>query len=173
MAKELKYPEWTPVMWDGNRALAEDGTIYDCWRKSFRHGHVSVYRSKTYENHISITYSFGPNSDYSMSGGVAGTDVEAAKKFVDVYVGEGYHFRSRMGVNSYTIWDSLNSATDLGSIDGILYQTYERQSGKIILESYRKSTAYHAAHKSVWEGEGEDRKINHHFYGVRIIMPTT
>jgi len=54
-----KYENWTLIDWDGNPALG-----LKCWRKSFRHGHVSV----GVDQFDSIVYSYGPNSDYSCSG---------------------------------------------------------------------------------------------------------
>jgi hypothetical protein len=53
-----RYPEWTLIDWDGNRALK-----LKCWRKSFGRGHVSVGVG-TFDL---IVYSHGANSDYSLS----------------------------------------------------------------------------------------------------------
>lgn len=55
---KTKYLNWTQIQWDGNPDLN-----YSCWRKSFRNGHVSVGIG---EFNL-IVYSFGANSDYSMS----------------------------------------------------------------------------------------------------------
>ena len=57
--KKPKYKNWTLIDWDGNHALG-----YKCWRKSFRHGHISVGVGEF----ISIVHSFGANSDDSFSG---------------------------------------------------------------------------------------------------------
>lgn len=54
----MKYEQWTRIPWDGNTELG-----YECYRKSFGHGHVSVgIGDFTY-----IVYSYGPNSDSSLS----------------------------------------------------------------------------------------------------------
>lgn len=50
---------WVIVDWDGNKALG-----YKCWRKKFGHGHVSVGIGEF----DSIVYSYGANSEDSMSG---------------------------------------------------------------------------------------------------------
>jgi len=52
------YKNWTLIDWDGNKDLK-----YKCYRKSFRNGYVSVGVG----DFTSIVYSFGANSDYSMS----------------------------------------------------------------------------------------------------------
>jgi hypothetical protein len=53
-----RYETWTLIDWDGNPALK-----LQCWRKSFRHGHVSIGVGNC---HI-ICYSYGANSDASLS----------------------------------------------------------------------------------------------------------
>ena len=53
-----KYKDWTLIDWDGNLSMK-----LKCWRKSFRNGHVSV----GIEDFELIVFSYGPNSDYSMS----------------------------------------------------------------------------------------------------------
>jgi len=55
----MKYKQWTLIDWDGNPSLK-----LKCWRKSFRRGHVSVGCG---DFHL-IVYSYGPNSDDSLSG---------------------------------------------------------------------------------------------------------
>lgn len=55
---KTKYTDWTLIDWDGNKDLN-----YQCWRKSFRNGHVSVGVG-VFEN---IVYSYGANSHSSMS----------------------------------------------------------------------------------------------------------
>ena len=57
MAKR-RHKEWTLVDWDGNPELG-----HKCWRKSFRHGHVSVGAG----DFLLICYSYGPDNDDSMS----------------------------------------------------------------------------------------------------------
>lgn len=54
----MKYKEWTRIPWDGNLALG-----YECWRKSFGRGHVSVGIG----SFLLICYSYGANSYDSMS----------------------------------------------------------------------------------------------------------
>jgi hypothetical protein len=49
---------WELTTWDGNKSLN-----FSCWRKKFGRGHVSVGIGDFY----SVTYSFGPNSDFSCS----------------------------------------------------------------------------------------------------------
>jgi hypothetical protein len=49
---------WTLIDWDGNPSLK-----LQCWRKSFRHGHVSVGVGDFHN----IVYSYGANSDDSIS----------------------------------------------------------------------------------------------------------
>ena len=56
--KELQYPDWTLIDWDGNRELG-----YKCYRKSFKRGYVSVGVGEF----TNIVYSYGANSIYSMS----------------------------------------------------------------------------------------------------------
>ncbi len=55
---KTKYKDWTLIDWDGNTELN-----YKCYRKSFRNGCVSVGVG----NFHNIVFSFGANSDYSMS----------------------------------------------------------------------------------------------------------
>jgi hypothetical protein len=49
---------WTKVPWDGNPALG-----YECWRKPFDRGHVSVGVG----SFDLIVYSYGASSEDSMS----------------------------------------------------------------------------------------------------------
>lgn len=49
---------WELISWDGNKELG-----FMCWRKKFRHGHVSVGVGEF----LSIVYSYGSNSDNSCS----------------------------------------------------------------------------------------------------------
>jgi hypothetical protein len=51
--------EWVKIAWDGNKALG-----YECWRKKFGKGHVSVGCGE----YLGITYSHGANSDDSCGG---------------------------------------------------------------------------------------------------------
>ena len=67
------------IDWDGNPALG-----LKCWRKSFRHGHVSIGEGEF----NAIVYSYGANSEDSMSGtrgrvGKPDQTVEEAKAMVD------------------------------------------------------------------------------------------
>ena len=55
---KTKYKDWTLIDWDGNTELG-----YKCYRKSFRNGNVSIGVGEF----DLIVYSFGANSDYSMS----------------------------------------------------------------------------------------------------------
>jgi len=59
MKRKKQYPEWTRIKWGGNPALG-----FHCWRKSFRHGHVSVGCG----DFLTVVYSYGLDSDDSMSG---------------------------------------------------------------------------------------------------------
>lgn len=59
MLDSKKYPKWTLIDWDGNREMK-----LKCWRKSFGRGHVSVGVGEF----DAIVYSYGPNSDNSLSG---------------------------------------------------------------------------------------------------------
>jgi len=77
--EKIKYKDWTLIDWDGNPELG-----LKCWRKSFRRGHVSigagVFRS--------IVYSYGANSEDSLSGTRARLDKpeqteDEAKAMVD------------------------------------------------------------------------------------------
>ena len=52
------YKDWTLIEWDGNISLG-----YKCYRKSFRNGHVSVGVGAF----TLIVYSYGPNSENSLS----------------------------------------------------------------------------------------------------------
>ena len=52
-----KYTAWTRVPWDGNPALG-----YECWRKSFGRGDVSVGIG----DFLHVIFDYGPNSDYSI-----------------------------------------------------------------------------------------------------------
>ena len=54
----MKYTEWTLIDWDGNLDLG-----YKCYRKSFGRGQVSVGVGEF----TTIVYSYGANSDESMS----------------------------------------------------------------------------------------------------------
>jgi len=56
---KTRYSKWTLINWDSNPALK-----LQCWRKSFRHGHVSVGVG----DFNLICYSYGANSDDSISG---------------------------------------------------------------------------------------------------------
>lgn len=51
-------PAWERVPWDGNPELG-----YECWRKRFGRGHVSVGIGEF----TLVCYSYGPNSDDSIS----------------------------------------------------------------------------------------------------------
>lgn len=55
---KTKYSVWTLIDWDGNHALG-----FKCWRKSFGRGHVSVGVGEF----RSVVYSYGPDSDDSIS----------------------------------------------------------------------------------------------------------
>ena len=55
----MKYKNWTILLWDGNPALN-----LKCWVKSFGKGRVSVGIG----DFKHIVYSYGPDSDFSMSG---------------------------------------------------------------------------------------------------------
>ena len=75
----MKYKEWTLIDWDGNPELK-----LKCWRKSFRNGHVSVGVGEF----LTVVYSFGANSDFSMSSTRWNYDAnpiseEDMKQFVD------------------------------------------------------------------------------------------
>ena len=52
------YPKWTLIDWDGNPDIK-----LKCWRKSFRHGHVSVGVGEF----LTVCFSYGNNSDSSYS----------------------------------------------------------------------------------------------------------
>jgi len=54
----MKYKNWTLIDWDGNPALG-----YQCYRKSFGKGHVSVGVG----DFLTVVFSFGANSDDSYS----------------------------------------------------------------------------------------------------------
>ena len=51
---------WQLMDWDGNTELG-----LKCWRKKFRHGYVSIGVGPDF---LTICYSYGANSDDSMSG---------------------------------------------------------------------------------------------------------
>ena len=53
-----RYKDWTRIPWDGNPDLK-----LECWRKSFRHGHVSVGIGEF----LSVVFSYGHDSDDSFS----------------------------------------------------------------------------------------------------------
>lgn len=55
---KTKHKQWTLIPWDGNPDLK-----LQCWRKSFGHGHVSVGVG----DFDLVVYSYGPNSDDSLS----------------------------------------------------------------------------------------------------------
>jgi len=55
---KTKYKDWTLIDWDGNKSLG-----YKCYRKSFRHGYVSIGVGE-FRN---IVFSYGNNSEDSMS----------------------------------------------------------------------------------------------------------
>ncbi len=81
------YVNWTLIPWDGNTELG-----YQCYRKSFHNGHVSVGIG---EFNL-ICYSYGPNSTYSLSGTrvrVGGVDLtpEQAMEIVDRNNGRHNH----------------------------------------------------------------------------------
>lgn len=57
MAKPKK--DWELIEWDGNRDLK-----LKCWRKKFGRGHVSVGVG---DDFLTVCYSYGANSDDSMS----------------------------------------------------------------------------------------------------------
>lgn len=109
---KIKYSEWTSILWDGNSQMAADGTIFDCWRKSFPYGHVSIFKCVNQPDYVNIVYSFGASSDFSMSGCKKTTDTEKVKAFVDIYVGEGFHFKNKISEKSKEIWDKLNINND-------------------------------------------------------------
>lgn len=156
---KITYPDWTPIDWDGNPQMALDGTIFDCWRKSFRHGHVTISRHKDRKDSISITFSFGANSDDSCSGSCPGQDIEKAKKYVDAYVGEGHHFRPGSGRKYYEIWDRINNAEGMKSDDGIIFVLYDVETGVIakrtacLAEVYPKSSEYDDVRTQNAQGE--------------------
>ncbi len=83
MNSKLKYLNWTLIPWDGNPALN-----YECWRKSFRRGHVSVGVG----DFLLVVFSYGPASDDSFSSTRWRKDLpplteEEAKRLVDSTVG--------------------------------------------------------------------------------------
>ena len=55
----MKSNSWKRINWDGNYNLK-----LECWRKSFSGGHVSIGIGDFQH----IVYSYGPNSDRSLSG---------------------------------------------------------------------------------------------------------
>lgn len=75
----VKYKNWTRIAWDGNPSLK-----LECWRKSFGRGHVSIGIGEF----KTIVYSYGANSDESLSGSRSRTGrhdqtEEAAMEMVD------------------------------------------------------------------------------------------
>lgn len=54
----MNKQQWTLVDWDGNPELN-----FKCYRKKFGNGHVSIGIGKF----TTIVYSYGPNSDNSLS----------------------------------------------------------------------------------------------------------
>ena len=56
--KQTHYKNWTLIQWDGNPSLN-----FQCWRKSFGKGHVSVGVG----DFTTVVYSYGPDSDDSYS----------------------------------------------------------------------------------------------------------
>lgn len=85
--KKKKYKEWTLIPWDGNTSLG-----YECYRKSFGRGHVSIGVNEKFQ---SIVYSYGTNSDESLSGTRRRPDgsitVEKAMEIVDRNKGKYNH----------------------------------------------------------------------------------
>lgn len=81
---------WEQIEWDGNPAL-NNVTIFDVWRKKFRHGHVTIFYSTTF-GFMYVIFSFGANSDDSFSSSLPGKDTATAKRIVDEYM--PYHFQS-------------------------------------------------------------------------------
>lgn len=71
---KTKYKTWTKIPWDGNHELN-----LECWRKSFGSGHVSVGIG----DFKLICYSYGPNSDDSMSSTRGNMSEEEAMNLVD------------------------------------------------------------------------------------------
>ena len=55
----MRYKNWTLIDWDGNPEMG-----LKCYRKSFGRGHVSVGVGEF----DAIVYSYGANSDSSLSG---------------------------------------------------------------------------------------------------------
>jgi hypothetical protein len=82
--KKPRYKDWTLIDWDGNPTLG-----YECWRKSFRHGHVSIGVG----DFKLIVYSYGANSEDSLSGTrwrpYGEITVDVAKAIVDR--NQGFH----------------------------------------------------------------------------------
>lgn len=58
MKEHTKHNGWKRIPWDGNPALK-----LECWRKGFRHGHVSVGIGEF----TTVVFSYGKNSDRSFS----------------------------------------------------------------------------------------------------------
>lgn len=76
----MRYNEWTLIDWDGNSSLN-----LKCWRKSFRKGYVSIGVGEF----LDVVYSYGANSDFSMSSTRWNYDEEpisedAMKDYVDL-----------------------------------------------------------------------------------------
>ena len=84
-----EYNGWKIVDWDGNPALK-----LKCWRKKFGRGHVSVGIGD-FKN---VVYSYGANSDFSLSGtrarghyGLPDQTEYAAMDMVDRFDGHHNH----------------------------------------------------------------------------------
>jgi hypothetical protein len=56
--KKQKFPQWTRIPWDGNLSLG-----FDCWRKSFGRGQVSVGIG----DFRTVVFSYGPDSEFNLS----------------------------------------------------------------------------------------------------------
>lgn len=56
--KPEEAPTWKRIPWDGNPELG-----YECWRKKFGHGHVSVGIG----DFLHVGHSFGRASEFSFS----------------------------------------------------------------------------------------------------------
>lgn len=90
---KVKYKDWTRIPWDGNTALG-----YECYRKSFGRGHVSVGIG----NFQLIVYSYGNNSDDSLSSTRRRADgaitEEDAMKMVDACGGKSMSQREMVAL---------------------------------------------------------------------------
>lgn len=103
-----KYPYWTKIQWDGNPDLN-----YECYRKSFGRGNVSVGIGKF----TTICFDHGANSDNSLSStrwhyGKELTE-EQAMQLVDFC--DGYHdnrkcdaFREKLFPGAKAEWNLKN-----------------------------------------------------------------